>query len=408
MPITEAYTNFRTGDEGFGYNNAQSIHTFRTLPQGVVLAPSNIGQVRFDANWQALPNVSFYEIELQTQAGQYLGLFTAFGTTLFFNQPQAVQTNFRYRVRGVNAQGARGDWSQYADVTVQNWFAPVPMNFDTITKNSFRVAWNNPANAVQVGILVKQGANTVQQTFQAAPSLVVNGLTPATTYNVQLFPRNQYSEGYFVPTAQPIVGSVTTLQDGAPPPPAPTLAFTSSTTNSIVVTLSNLQAATAYTLDIARDAAFTDVVASGSYAEAGANTVFGLQPDVLYYARARGNNGTQGAYSLVVSGRTLLAAPNLLQGEEITEASFRARWTSPQTVVQSRLDVARDAGFTDFVLNNVVVTGGLTQVVSGLQAETLYWMRVRTENARGTSPNSNVRQVITDSDYAGSVNVAII
>jgi hypothetical protein len=77
-------------------------------------------------------------------------------------------------------------------------------------------------------------------------------------------------------------------------------------------------------------------------------------------------------------------------------------------VVQSRLDVARDAGFTDFVLNNVVVTGGLTQVVSGLQAETLYWMRVRTENARGTSPNSNVRQVITDSDYAGSVNVAII
>jgi hypothetical protein len=204
------------------------------------------------------------------------------------------------------------------------------------------------------------------------------------------------------------VGSVTTLQDGAPPPPAPTLAFTSSTTNSIVVTLSNLQAATAYTLDIARDAAFTDVVASGSYAEAGANTVFGLQPDVLYYARARGNNGTQGAYSLVVSGRTQLAAPNLLVGEEITEASFRARWTSPQTVVQSRLDVARDAGFTDFVLNNVVVTGGLTQVVSGLQAETLYWMRVRTENARGTSPNSNVRQVITDSDYAGSVNVAII
>jgi hypothetical protein len=72
------------------------------------------------------------------------------------------------------------------------------------------------------------------------------------------------------------------------------------------------------------------------------------------------------------------------------------------------VDVARDAAFTDFVLNNFIVGGGvLTTVVTGLQPETTYWARVRTENPRGTTQNSNVRQITTDSDVE-EVNVAII
>jgi phosphodiesterase/alkaline phosphatase D-like protein len=371
-----------------------------------VLPATQIGQCRFQANWQTA-NVASYDVEVQkSPSGEFVRLENLAALFLLVNEPQVQPTNFAYRVRSVSAQGARSPYSALQPVVMQTFFDPVAITPSLVTTNSFRVAWAAQTNATQYRVVIHRGATLLVNTIIAGLEYDAIGLTADTVYTVQIFPRNVYGEQYMNPNLAPIIQIVQTLGAlSVIPPPAPSLVFVSSTTTSITLNLTGTVANTDYSLDVATDAAFTTLVRAGLYAEAGTSVVMALQPDTLYYARARGYNGAYSPYTATASGRTQLGAPHLLVGEEITTTSFRLRWTSPQSVVQTRVDVARDAAFTDFVLQDVVVVGLLTTVVSGLVQETTYWARVRTENARGITPYSNVREITTDSDD-DEVNVA--
>lgn len=414
QPATQYYFRFRALFN-FPYTPYGASITATTLgvpnTPPTVLPATQIGQCRFQANWQT-NNVASYDVEVQkSPSGDFVRLDNLAALLLLVNEPQVQPTNFAYRVRSVSAQGARSPYSALQPVIMQPFFDPVAMTPSLITTTSFRLNWTAQVNAVQYRIEIYQGAtlliNTIVATTQFDTQSVM-ALTPDTVYTVQIFPRNVYGEQYMNPNLAPIIQVVQTL--GAMsviPPAAPSLAFVSSSTTTITLNLTGTVANTDYTLDVATDAAFTNLVASGLYAEAGNNVVAALQPDTMYYARARAYNGAYSPYTATASGRTQLGAPHLLVGEEIAMTSFRLRWTAPQTVVQTRLDVARDAAFTDFVLQDFVVVGLLTTVVSGLVQETTYWARVRTENARGITPYSNVRQITTDSEDV-EVNVAVI
>lgn len=90
-------------------------------------------------------------------------------------------------------------------------------------------------------------------------------------------------------------------------------------------------------------------------------------------------------------------APVALPATNISESGFLASWTAVATAERYRLDVALDEDFVTFVpgFENRLVAG-LSQVVNGLEAQTSYWYRVRSENALATSPNSNVIETFTD------------
>lgn len=414
QPATQYYFRFRALFN-FPYTPYGASITATTL--GVPNTPPNIlpatqiGQCRFQANWQT-NNVASYDVEVQkSPSGSFVRLDNLAALLLLVNEPQAQPTNFAYRVRSVSAQGARSPYSALQPVVMQPFFDPVAMTPSLITTTSFRVTWAAQANAVQYRVVIHQGAtlliDTIAFTTQFDTQSVMV-LTPDTVYTVQIFPRNTYGEQYMNPNLAPIIQVVQTLGAlSVIPPAAPALAFVSSTTTSITLNLTGTVANTDYTLDVATDAAFSNLVASGLYAEAGANVVAGLQCDTLYYARARGYNGANSPYSGTASGRTQLGAPTLLLPTEIEATSARLAWQSPQTVVQSRVDVARDAAFTDFVLQDQIVPAALTLVVTGLQEDTTYYARVRTENPRGITGYSNVRQFITDSDDDG-VSVAVV
>ena len=89
-------------------------------------------------------------------------------------------------------------------------------------------------------------------------------------------------------------------------------------------------------------------------------------------------------------------APEILPAENITDSGFTAAWNAVPDVTDYYIDVATDNAFAAVLpaYDNKHVTG-LSTVIDGLENETDYFWRVRSENTNGTSLNSTVGSVTT-------------
>jgi len=89
------------------------------------------------------------------------------------------------------------------------------------------------------------------------------------------------------------------------------------------------------------------------------------------------------------SALLLPAAPATPTFASVTDSGFTVNWAAVTGADDYRLDVATDSGFTSFVsgYEDLTVTG-LSQAVTGLEANTTYHARVRAVNDTGTSANS--------------------
>jgi Fibronectin type III domain/Trypsin-like peptidase domain len=83
----------------------------------------------------------------------------------------------------------------------------------------------------------------------------------------------------------------------------------------------------------------------------------------------------------------------------VTSNSFRANWRSVCGATGYRLDVSTSSSFNSYVAGyqNLNVGNVLSRSVTGLNAGTTYYYRVRAYNGNGTSGNSNVVHVTTTS-----------
>jgi len=99
--------------------------------------------------------------------------------------------------------------------------------------------------------------------------------------------------------------------------------------------------------------------------------------------------------------------PNAGNATSITSVSFVANWSSSATATGYYLDVATNAGFTNFVPGylNKDVGNVISSLVSGLAPGTSYYYRVRAYNANGTSPNSNTVTATTLATITGNAAV---
>ena len=81
----------------------------------------------------------------------------------------------------------------------------------------------------------------------------------------------------------------------------------------------------------------------------------------------------------------------------VASHSFTANWRSVSGATGYRLDVATNNSFTNYVAGyqNLNVGNALSRSVTGLNASTSYYYRVRAYNGNGTSGNSNVVHVTT-------------
>ena len=98
--------------------------------------------------------------------------------------------------------------------------------------------------------------------------------------------------------------------------------------------------------------------------------------------------------------------PVATAGTGVLTNSFYANWNAESVSDGYYLDVAEDVAFTVPVagFDNLDVGAVLTKQVTGLDASTDYWFRVRGYNDSGTSADSNTIKVTTDVPYAISLD----
>jgi hypothetical protein len=187
---------------------------------------------------------------------------------------------------------------------------------------------------------------------------------------------------------------------------------TSLQQNGFTVNWSNVGAAK-YFLDVSTDNFATFVGTYNNLALGSANSISiaDLSPATAYQYRVRSSDGTLiSGNSNVVTATTIPATPVANETTLVNQNGFTANWTAIAGAGNYFLDVATDAAFSRFVLgyNNATISSSETsQIVSGLTSFSTFYYRVRAANTAGSSPSSNVINVVTLDITAPSIADAI-
>ena len=156
-----------------------------------------------------------------------------------------------------------------------------------------------------------------------------------------------------------------------------------------------------YLLDVATDSDFTNFIPGHQSRDVGQQTSFlveGVDPGTEYFYRVRAEaDGLIGNNSQTISTTTFPETPVASEPTNRSTLQFRANWQPAEGARNYRLDVALDEDFENFVsgFEDKEVGEETFADVTGLEAGTTYFYRVRAEAGTRLSGYSNTIEMST-------------
>lgn len=374
---------------GSGASANSNTITVTPLPVTPTVSPAtSISTTSFTANWNSSTYSSTYQLDVSTTSDYSSGVSTySTGVTSYSVTGLTANTQYYYRVRGVNTTGSSSSSTSAALVTLP--VAPTASGPSSQTSTSFVAVWNVSTGNYRLDVSTSSSFSSFVSGYNdllvTATTQSVTGLTPGLTYYYRVRAVNASGTS---PNSNTI--SVTLAIDSPVASSATNLSNVSFQAN-----WSASSGASSYQLDVSTVSNFVSFVSGyNSLSVSGTSaTVSNLAANSSYYFRVRATNGTvTSANSSTISVVTLPDAPVATTQTSYTGTSFTANWTAVSGALTYSLDVSTASNFSSFVsgYNGASVGSGSTSLgVTGLSSTTVYYYRVRTNSASGSSVNSN-------------------
>lgn len=381
------------------YSRVISVNT-KKLATPKALPATDIALLSFKANWEEVPDAPSYILEVATDIA-FVNKLLAYEARELTTLSEVIlglitQTNYYYRIRA-KGYGSFSEYSNIIGVTTLGLPAPVATAPSDVTLTAFRANWDLVPNATSY--LLEVATNFAFTNFvtgynpktTTASSEVLTGLIANQTYYYRLRAVGSGTTSAFSNTM-----NITTQLLVAPAVLAPT----NETLSSFRANWSAVAGASTYILDVATDAAFTNLVAGYNAKELGATSenIVGLNASTTYFYRVSSKGaGVVSVHSTTQNATTLtLPPPTVSAATIITLSSFQANWASVTDATTYFIDVATDLAFTNILANynNKEIAGTSTSIIN-LDAGTNYYYRVRSKAPNTTSLNSTTISLST-------------
>jgi phosphodiesterase/alkaline phosphatase D-like protein len=390
-----------------GTSGASSTINVLTIPAApLALGPANITATGFTAAWNSTTGATGYRLDVSAQSdfSTFLpGLqnLDAGNTTQQIITGLSSGVSYYYRVSAYNASGNSAE-SNTAWVLTR-LAAPANLQAGLLQTTGFTITWDMP------------GALEGFQDYRLDLSTDVNFTTFVTGYenlNIgnntertyaisDLLPGTAY---YFRLRAVNTTGASENSATGTAltRPSAPVLLAPSNITQSgFTINWNSVTGGvTSYWVDVSTSADFSSYVTGYSNKNVSLVTstnITGLSPGTEYFYRVRSQNASGlSDHSQVQAVSTTPAAPAGITVVSVLQTSIGLEWQPVTGVTGYRLDVSTDNAFTQMLpgyTNLTVATA--THNVTGLTAGTVYYFRVRSQNANGVSDHSPVTSQVT-------------
>ncbi|HWE03064.1 MAG TPA: fibronectin type III domain-containing protein [Tepidisphaeraceae bacterium] len=361
--------------DAVGVSTAATAAAVLTLPAAPTLTAGVISATQINLSWTASASATSYKLEKSTDNGNTWSTVVTQATLTYSNTGLTADTAYQYRVTAMNATGS----SFPSAVVFPTTLLAAPTGFTAVASSATVVNLGWAAIADATSWHVDRSVNNTTWTGIASPAAGATSYSDTTavagtTYYYRLSALSP--SGISVPTA-----AITVLTY----PAAPVVAANPTSATTIALTWPAILSATTYKVEQSTDGGFawTTLAAANTTPS---YTVTGLTADTSYKFRVSAINTTgTSAASSTATAVTFTLAPTGVTATAALATEIDLAWNAVTDATGYKIEQSSNGTTWTTLSTSSLNSSSVSFAVTGLTAGTMYYFRMSTISASGTS-----------------------